>query len=45
MTAKQNRFCEYIIDLNATQAAIRAGYHSEHISPVLRMTQGGAFLI
>lgn len=27
MTAKQKRFCdEYLIDLNATQAAIRAGY-------------------
>jgi len=27
MTAKQERFCrEYLIDLNATQAAIRAGY-------------------
>lgn len=27
MTAKQLRFCdEYLIDLNATQAAIRAGY-------------------
>ena len=27
MTPKQSRFCEeYIIDLNATQAAIRAGY-------------------
>ena len=27
MTAKQRRFCdEYLIDLNATQAAIRAGY-------------------
>ena len=27
MTEKQKRFCdEYIIDLNATQAAIRAGY-------------------
>ena len=27
MTAKQQRFCdEYLIDLNATQAAIRAGY-------------------
>ena len=27
LTAKQNRFCEeYMIDLNATQAAIRAGY-------------------
>ena len=30
MTPKQERFCqEYMIDLNATQAAIRAGY-SEH---------------
>lgn len=27
MTARQKRFCdEYLIDLNATQAAIRAGY-------------------
>jgi len=27
LTAKQQRFCdEYLIDLNATQAAIRAGY-------------------
>ena len=27
MTARQQRFCdEYLIDLNATQAAIRAGY-------------------
>lgn len=27
MTPKQNKFCvEYLIDLNATQAAIRAGY-------------------
>lgn len=27
MTAKEERFCEeYLIDLNATQAAIRAGY-------------------
>ena len=27
LTAKQERFCqEYILDLNATQAAIRAGY-------------------
>jgi len=30
MTAKQIRFCEeYLIDLNATQAAIRAGYSEE----------------
>ena len=27
LTNKQKRFCEeYLIDLNATQAAIRAGY-------------------
>ena len=27
LTAKQERFCqEYMIDLNATQAAIRSGY-------------------
>lgn len=27
LTAKQERFCEeYLVDLNATQAAIRAGY-------------------
>ena len=31
MTAKQKRFCdEYLIDLNATQAAIRAGYSSNY---------------
>lgn len=31
MTAKQQRFCdEYIIDLNATQAAIRAGYSEKY---------------
>jgi phage terminase small subunit len=30
LTAKQSRFCqEYVVDFNATQAAIRAGY-SEH---------------
>lgn len=30
MTSKQERFCEeYMIDLNATQAAIRAGYSVE----------------
>lgn len=30
MTEKQERFCEeYMIDLNATQAAIRAGYSSK----------------
>ena len=27
LTSKQQRFCdEYLVDLNATQAAIRAGY-------------------
>lgn len=31
MTEKQKRFCdEYLIDLNATQAAIRAGYSSKY---------------
>ena len=35
MTAKQMRFCdEYLIDLNATQAAIRAGY-SEKTATVI----------
>lgn len=30
LTAKQQRFCdEYLIDLNATQAAIRAGYSAK----------------
>lgn len=31
MTERQKRFCdEYLIDLNATQAAIRAGYSSKY---------------
>lgn len=31
MSAKQQRFCdEYLIDLNATQAAIRAGYTEKY---------------
>ena len=31
MTPKQKRFCdEYLIDLNATQAAIRAGYTEKY---------------
>ena len=31
LTAKQQRFCdEYLIDLNATQAAIRAGYSTKY---------------
>ena len=35
LTAKQQRFCdEYLIDLNATQAAIRAGY-SERTAAVI----------
>ena len=30
LTNKQRRFCEeYVIDLNATQAAIRAGYREK----------------
>lgn len=32
MNAKQDKFCrEYIVDLNATQAAIRAGYASPEV--------------
>lgn len=35
LTAKQQAFCEeYLIDLNATQASIRAGY-SEHTANVI----------
>lgn len=31
MTARQQRFCdEYLVDLNATQAAIRAGYTEKY---------------
>lgn len=31
MTAKQKRFCdEYLVDLNATQAAIRSGYSEKY---------------
>ena len=33
ITAKQKRFCdEYLVDLNATQAAIRAGYSKKRAS-------------
>ena len=35
MTEKQKRFChEYLIDLNATQAAIRAGYSESRASEI-----------
>ena len=35
MTAKQNRFCdEYLIDQNATQAAIRAGYSEKNADKI-----------
>lgn len=35
LTAKQERFCEeYIVDLNATQAAIRAGYSDNCASEI-----------
>lgn len=41
MTNKQKRFCqEYMIDLNATQAAIRAGY-----SPKTANEQAGRLLV
>ena len=40
LTAKQERFCaEYAVDLNATQAAIRAGY-----SPKTAKAQGSRLL-
>jgi phage terminase small subunit len=35
LTAKQQRFCEeYLIDLNATQAAIRAGYSEKRAAEI-----------
>mgnify|MGYP003289632644 CR=1 FL=1 len=35
LTAKQKRFCdEYLIDLNATQAAIRAGYSEKNADKI-----------
>lgn len=35
MTVKQKRFCdEYLIDLNATQAAIRAGYSEKNANNI-----------
>lgn len=35
LTAKQQRFCdEYLIDLNATQAAIRAGYSKKNAGKI-----------
>ena len=35
LTSKQKKFCEeYLIDLNATQAAIRAGYSSNRASEI-----------
>ena len=35
LTAKQQRFCdEYLIDLNATQAAIRAGYSEKNADKI-----------
>lgn len=49
LTEKQKRFCEeYLIDLNATQAAIRAGYSSKNASRIavelLNKTQVSDFL-
>lgn len=35
LTEKQKRFCdEYLIDLNATQAAIRAGYSAKNANNI-----------
>lgn len=49
LTPKQQRFCdEYLIDLNATQAAIRAGYSkkraSEQAYQLLQKTTVQAFI-
>ncbi len=49
MTAKQRRFCdEYLIDLNATQAAIRAGYSQKYAntnaSKLLQITTINEFI-
>jgi phage terminase small subunit len=39
LTAKQQQFCrEYLIDLNATQAAIRAGYSSKAAGAIAKET-------
>lgn len=45
LTEKQKRFCdEYLIDLNATQAAIRAGYSPKGINKrVTRMMANDGF--
>jgi len=41
LTPKQQRFCEeYVIDLNATQAAIRAGYAERRIDLVVGISYG-----
>ncbi len=35
LTQKENRFCwEYLVDLNATQAAIRVGYSKRSASSI-----------
>lgn len=49
LTDKQKRFCEeYLVDLNATQAAIRAGYSSKTASRIaielLNKTHVSAYL-
>ena len=41
LTEKQKRFCdEYLIDLNATQAAIRAGYSVKNADKILVVSDG-----
>lgn len=41
LTAKQKRFCdEYLIDLNATQAAIRAGYSEKNADKIASQLLG-----
>jgi len=43
LTARQERFIlEYLVDLNATQAAIRAGYTRVHVAlPLLDLRESG----
>lgn len=45
LTAKQQRFCdEYLIDLNATQAAIRAGYSKKSARQIADETMSKPYI-
>jgi phage terminase small subunit len=38
LTDKESKFVlQYVLDMNATQAAIRAGYNSDHAQAVAQM--------